>query len=92
MLVTVSDKSGEQIIAMERGEFCAVRLDNRFRWRPFLDFRDKMRGIVLFEEGVHGIAFHPRFAENRLSDLSYSQKEPRRTVISEMRCTAGGQP
>lgn len=92
MLATVPDKSGEQIIAVQRGEFCAVRLDDSFRCRPFLDFRDKMKGIELFEEGVHGIAFDPRFAENRLFYLSYSQNEPRRTVISEMRCTAGGQP
>jgi glucose/arabinose dehydrogenase len=92
MLASVPDNSGEQIIAMQRGEFCAVRLDDSFRWRPFLDFREKMEGIVLFEEGVHGIAFHPRFAENRLFYLSYSQNEPRRTVISEMRCTADGEP
>ena len=86
-LACVPDASGEQVIAMQRGEFCAVRLDGSGQWRPFLDFRDKMKGIVLFEEGVHGIAFHPRFAENRLFYLSYSQNNPRRTVISEMRAT-----
>lgn len=86
-LASVPDASGEQVIAMQRGEFCAVRLDGSGQWRPFLDFREKMKGIVLFEEGVHGIAFHPRFAENRLFYLSYSQNNPRRTVISEMRAT-----
>lgn len=86
-LASVPDASGEQVIAMQRGEFCAVRLDGSGQWRPFLDFREKMKGVVLFEEGVHGIAFHPRFAENRLFYLSYSQNHPRRTVISEMRAS-----
>ncbi len=88
MLASLPDASGEQVIAMQRGEFCAIRLDGSGQWRPFLDFRAKMKGLVLFEEGVHGIAFHPRFAENRLFYLSYSQNDPRRTVISEMRATS----
>lgn len=92
MLATLPDGSGEQVIAMQRGEFCAVRLDGGGQWRPFLDFREKMQNLVLFEEGVHGIAFHPRFAVNRLFYLSYSQNEPRRTVISEMRATNGAAP
>lgn len=91
MLATRPDGGGEQVIAMQRGEFCAVRLADG-QWRLFLDFRERMKGIVLFEEGVHGIAFHPRFAENRLFYLSYSQNDPRRTVISEMRASAGDQP
>jgi glucose/arabinose dehydrogenase len=92
MLASLPDASGEQVIAMQRGEFCAVRLDGSGQWRPFLDFRAKMKGLVLFEEGVHGIAFHPRFAENRLFYLSYSQNEPRRTVISEMRASKDATP
>ncbi|MCF7786340.1 MAG: PQQ-dependent sugar dehydrogenase [Prosthecobacter sp.] len=92
MLAPLPDASGEQVIAMQRGEFCAVRLDGSGKWRPFLDFREQMKDILLFEEGVHGIAFHPRFAENRLFYLSYSQNEPRRTVISEMRATKDSNP
>lgn len=92
MLATIPEGGGEQVIAMQRGEFCAVRLDGSGQWRPFLDFREKMKGLVLFEEGVHGIAFHPRFAENRLFYLSYSQNEPRRTVISEMKASEGNAP
>lgn len=91
MLATLPGGSDEQVIAMQRGEFCALRLADA-KWRPFLDFRDRMKGIVLFEEGVHGITFHPGFAKNRLFYLSYSQNEPRRTVISEMRASEGDQP
>lgn len=51
-----------------------------------------MKELTLFEEGVHGIAFHPQFPENHLFYISYSQNAPRRTVISEMRATADGSP
>lgn len=91
-LATVPGPSGEQVLAMQRGEFCALRLDGSGHWRSFLDFRKRMEGLILFEEGVHGIVFHPNFAENRLFYLSYSQNEPRRTVISEMRATEGAEP
>lgn len=92
MLATMPGEEGEQVIALQRGEFCALRLDGTGQWRSFLDFSKKMKGITMFEEGVHGIAFHPRFAENRLFYLSYSQNEPRRTVISEMRATDTSTP
>ncbi|MCB1278510.1 PQQ-dependent sugar dehydrogenase [Prosthecobacter sp.] len=92
MLATRPDDSGEQVVAMQRGEFCAVRLDGSGHGRPFLDFREKMKTLLLFEEGVHGIAFHPRFAENGLFYLSYSQNDPRRTVISEMRVSKSPNP
>jgi glucose/arabinose dehydrogenase len=91
-LATIPEGGGEQIVAMQRGEFYALRMDGAATWRPFLDFRERMQGILLFEEGVHGIAFHPQFATNRLFYLSYSQNEPRRTVISEMRATEGESP
>ena len=92
MLTTMPESDGEQVVAMQRGEFCALRMDSTTEWRPFLDFRERMKDILLFEEGVHGIAFHPQFATNRLFYLSYSQNEPRRTVISEMRATEGESP
>ena len=92
MLATIPGGGGEQVVAMQRGEFCAVHLDDGVRWRPFLDFRKRMEGVLLFEEGVHGIAFHPQFHENRRLYLSYSQNNPRRTVISEMCATEGESP
>jgi len=92
MLATIPEGDAEQIIAMQRGEFCAVKLDGSGEWRSFLDFRKQMEGILLFEEGVHGIAFHPQFEKNRLFYLSYTQNDPRRTVISEMKATEGEKP
>ncbi|MCW0219190.1 MAG: PQQ-dependent sugar dehydrogenase [Prosthecobacter sp.] len=91
-LATIPEGNGEQVIAMQRGEFCAVKLDGSGEWRSFLDFRQRMAGILLFEEGVHGIAFHPQFEKNHLFYLSYTQNDPRRTVISEMRASEGPSP
>jgi quinoprotein glucose dehydrogenase len=91
MLATIPEGQGEQVVAMQRGEFCAVRVEDA-SWRPFLDLRERMKDILLFEEGVHGIAFHPQFATNRLFYLSYTQNDPRRTVISEMKASAGDAP
>lgn len=91
MLASIPNGRGEQVVAQQRGEFHAVKIDETSS-RLFLDFRERMKGIVLFEEGVHGIAFHPQFTTNRRFYLSYTQNEPRRTVISEMQATAGDSP
>lgn len=92
MLTAIPGAAGEMVVAMQRGEFAAIKLDGSGAHRMFLDFRERLQGVLLFEEGVHGIAFHPQFDKNRLFYLSYSQNEPRRTVISEMRATAGEAP
>ncbi len=76
---------GTTIVACQRGMF--YRLDLRAPEKPvkvFLDFREVMTGIDDFEAGVHGLALHPEFAKNGRMFLSYSQNNPRRTVISEM--------
>lgn len=91
MLATLPGGQGEQVLATQRGEFWSVRIEQA-TWRPFLDFRERMKDILLFEEGVHGIAFHPQFQSNRCFYLSYTQNHPRRTVISEMKATEVANP
>ncbi len=88
MLATLPGGRGEQVLATQRGEFFSVKIEQA-TWCPFLDFRERMKDILLFEEGVHGIAFHPQFESNRRFYLSYTQNHPRRTVISEMIATEG---
>lgn len=81
------------VIACQRGLFFHVELDDPGRSASiFLDLRPRMQGIVNFEEGVHGIAFHPDFESNGRVFLSYTQNGPRRTVISEMKVSPGEHP
>lgn len=56
---------GWVVVAMQRGELWCAHPETGER-RLFLDFRKRMQGIILFEEGVHGIAFHPQFLSNGL--------------------------
>ncbi len=79
---------GWLVVAMQRGElWCAHPASGEKRL--FLDFRKRMQGLFLFEEGVHGIAFHPQFSGNGLFYLSYTQNDPRRSLLVEMAVRPG---
>jgi quinoprotein glucose dehydrogenase len=75
-----------EIVLLQRGEMWLLPED-RLRGEPelVLDLREKMKPAMLFEEGCHGVAFHPDFAINGKIYLSYSATEPRRSVLSEFR-------
>lgn len=76
---------GNTVIACQRGLFYRIRLgDPTQASEIYLDLRDTMAGSLAFEDGVHGIALHPQFENNGRLFLSYSQNDPRRTVVSEM--------
>lgn len=78
------------VVALQRGEFWVLPEDEVLG-KPlrFLDLRERLKEAMLFEEGVHGLAFHPDFAVNRKFYVSYSTVSPRRTVLVEMRCQPG---
>lgn len=52
--------------------------------KVFLDFSNRQMAEKDFEEGLLGLAFHPKFKENGKFYVSYSQQGPKRTRISEM--------
>ncbi|QIF00301.1 PQQ-dependent sugar dehydrogenase [Roseimicrobium sp. ORNL1] len=78
------------VIMQQRGEVWVLPQDEILGTpERFLDFREQLKNVILFEEGFHGMAFHPDFAQNGKFYISYSAVEPRRTVISEMRVMEG---
>ena len=78
------------VVMQQRGELWLLPQDEILGTAErFLDFREHLKKVVLFEEGFHGLAFHPDFANNGRFYISYSTVEPRRTVVSEMRVMEG---
>lgn len=72
------------IVALQRGQIRMLPEDRAEAEAPmFLDLRDKLREETEFEEGIHGLAVHPRYPENPRVYVCYSQRGPRRTVLSE---------
>lgn len=79
-----------EMLMLQRGEIWQLP-SNRLSGDAelFLDFREKLKSAMLFEEGFHGLAFHPDFSKNGKFYISYSTTNPRRSVISEMRAHKG---
>ena len=78
------DAAKRTVVALQRGQLRVLPQDREASEAPlFLDLREKMKEETEFEEGVHGLAFHPNFASTRRVYLCYSQRGPRRTVLSE---------
>jgi glucose/arabinose dehydrogenase len=52
--------------------------------KVMLDITNRKLSENDFEEGLLGLAFHPRFKENRKFYIYHSQQNPKRSVIAEM--------
>jgi glucose/arabinose dehydrogenase len=84
------DSDRRTVVAFQRGMIRVLPNDrNSPEASRFLDLREKMAEETEFEEGIHGLAFHPDFAVNRRMYLCFSQRGPRRTVLSEFMVPAG---
>lgn len=57
--------------------------------KVFIDLSDRKMAEKDFEEGLLGLAFHPKFKENGKFYVSYSQQGPKRTRISEFKAPDG---
>jgi quinoprotein glucose dehydrogenase len=89
-VVVPPDGSGREFLALQRGQVLILPKDEQAgEAKTFLDLSP--RGMEAangkFEEGLNGIAFHPKFAENQLFYLAYTQQKPKRLVISEMKAS-----
>lgn len=79
------------VVAFQRGQIRVLPQDKESADAPlFLDLREKMLEETGFEEGLHGLAFHPSFTTERRVFLCYSQRDPRRTVVSEFKVSTDG--
>ena len=87
-LVVPPDGSGRHFLIQQRGQVRILPKDEAGTEAvTFLDLSDrkmeKDKGSM-FEEGLDGFAFHPKFAQNGKFYLYYTQQDPRRAVLSEM--------
>lgn len=91
-LAPVADgKHKRLVVAFQKGQVRILPQDRNAGVAPlFLDLREKIQGQFSFEDGLHGLAFHPAFATERRVYACYSRLEPRRTVLSEFQVPAGG--
>jgi len=90
-VAVVPDGTGRVIAGLQRGMLRILPGAADSTDAPvFLDLREKLKEEKDFEEGLHGIAFHPDFKNTRRFYLSYSLRSPRRTVLSEMTVPAQG--
>lgn len=82
------DGTKREFLVQQRGKVLLLPKDESSAEAPvFLDLSDrKMEASESskFEEGLDGMAFHPKFAENGKFYVYYTQQEPRRAVLSEM--------
>lgn len=87
-VVIPEDGTQRQFLALQRGKILILPKDEQnTETKTFLDL--STRGMEakdgLFEEGLNGLAFHPKFKENGLFYLCYTLQKPKRLVVTEMK-------
>ncbi len=85
-VVVPPDGSGRQFLILQGGKI-VILPENDASAKPevFLDISDRQLIEKAFEEGLLGLAFHPRFAENGKFYIYYTMQDPKQSVVSEMR-------
>ena len=86
LLLVPPDGSEREFLVQQRGQIDILPSDRSdSATKSFLDFSNRDMEAHKFEEGLIGFAFHPKFKENRRCVIAYSQQDPKRTVISEIK-------
>lgn len=86
-VVVPPDGTGREFLVLQRGQVLILPKTDGGEATLFLDMSGRAMEAAdgKFEEGVNGFAFHPKFKENGLFYLFYTQQKPKRLVISEMK-------
>ncbi|MGV3662642.1 MAG: PQQ-dependent sugar dehydrogenase [Prosthecobacter sp.] len=87
-VIIPDDGTERQFLVLQRGKILILPKDEQSAdTKTFLDL--STRGMEakdgLFEEGLNGLAFHPKFKENGLFYLCYTLQKPKRLVVTEMK-------
>ena len=83
-LIVPPDGSGRRFLVEQTGLIRVLPSDESTSDTDvFADFTNHMSVEKDFEEGLLGLAFHPRFADNGKFYVSYSAQGPKRLVLSE---------
>jgi glucose/arabinose dehydrogenase len=90
-VVIPPDGTQREFLALQRGQILILPKDEQAsEAKTFLDL--SARGMEAdngkFEEGLNGLAFHPKYKDNGLFYLCYTQQKPKRLVVSEMKVSA----
>jgi glucose/arabinose dehydrogenase len=87
-LVIPNDGTDRLFLAQQRGQVRILPKDESgAEAQVFLDLSSRKMEATeqsKFEEGLNGMAFHPKYAQNGKFYLYYTQQEPKRAVLSEM--------
>jgi glucose/arabinose dehydrogenase len=84
----VDDGSGRFFIVEQKGRIVIVpKGSDGAKTSEFLNIVDR-KPFASNEEGLLGLAFHPRFRTNGLFYIYYNQQNPRHSVVSEFKVSA----
>ena len=78
--------SSNRLFILERSGVIKILQDGRITPKPFLNIEDRA-GSSLSEQGLLGLAFHPRYEENGYFWVNYTDKSGR-TIVSRFRISA----
>lgn len=82
------DSSGRTFILEQQGRILIAKKGGDGAGAvEFLNIMDR-KPLAENEEGLLGMAFHPQFKSNGLVYIFYSQQNPKRSVISELKVSA----
>ncbi|TDU71292.1 quinoprotein glucose dehydrogenase [Prosthecobacter fusiformis] len=90
-VVIPPDGSQRQFLALQRGQILILPKDEQAaEAKTFLDLSTRAMEADngKFEEGLNGLAFHPKYKENGLFYLCYTLQKPKRLVVTEMKVSA----